>query len=225
MKTLHRIVLVAAFLPSGAAMAADREWIAYERLLEITRLDRFYAVPAAQRDQVRVLGTVKPNNPAIAAADIVFTVVRGSERRRISVNPDGSFDPAIDPVWARDNPQVLTSMPPGEKAGFSFAVTPVIPAGTQFAYAALMSSVKQSNALMRSQGVLSRFMLPTFAGIALQYTPGQAASATIRSGRGERTVSTDARGVLTLPADEALAGAQAQVTLSHRPQSADFIMD
>lgn len=222
MKRLHQSILFGALLAPATAMALDREWIAYERLLEITRLDRFYAAPAAQRDKVRVLATVKPNNPAIAPADIVFTVVRGGEQRRIVVNPDGSFDPAIDPAWARDNPQVLTSMPAGEKAGFSFTVTPLIPAGTQFDYGALMASVSQSNALVKSQAGLLRFMMPTFAGIALHYPPGQAASATIRSSLGERILSADAGGVLQLPADDALVRARAQVTLSHRPQSADF---
>ncbi len=212
-------------LLSGTSMGADRKWITYDRLLEITRLDKFYAAPLAERDKVRILGTVKPNNPALAQAGIVFTVVNGSEQRRIRVAADGSFDPSIDPAWARDNLQVLTSLPEGEKAGFSFAISPVIPSGTQFDYAALMASVRQSNALVKSQAGMLRFMMPTFVGIGLHYPRGQPASATIRSRLGENIVNADAQGVLLLPTDAALLNAKAQVVLSHLPQSADFMTD
>lgn len=224
MQALRLAVLAGALLCSTAA-AADREWITYARLLEITRLDRFYAAPPAERDKVRLLGTVKPNNPAIAPGSVVFTVVRGNEKKRIAVNPDGSFDPAIDPAWIRDNPRVLTSMPEGEKAGFSFAAVPVLPPGTRFDYATLMAGVRQGNALVKSQGGLLRFMLPTFVGITLLYPAGQAASATIHAAEGERSVSADAKGMLRLPLDAALLASGAQVTLSQRPQAADFLVD
>lgn len=220
-----RLLALLALLLSASAAGADREWVSYARLLEITKLDRFYAAPPAERDRVRLVGTVKPNNPAIAPGSLVFTVVRGNDRKRIAVNPDGSFDPAIDPAWTRDNPQVLTSMPEGEKAGFSFAALPLLPSGTQFEYATLMASVRQSNALVKSQGGLLRFMLPTFVGITLQYPAGQAASATIRGSHGERVVGADADGILRLPLDEALLKSRAQVILSQRPLSADFMVD
>jgi len=225
MQCLRPGVLVATLLLSATAAATDREWITYARLLEITRLDRFHAAPPAERDKVRLLGTVKPNNPAIAPSSLVFTVVRGNEKKRIAVNPDGSFDPAIDPAWVKDNPRVLTSMPEGEKAGFSFVALPVLPAGTRFDYASLMAGVRQGNALVKSQGGLLRFMMPTFVGIMLFYPAGQAASATIHGPQGERIVSTDANGVLRLPLDEALWKSGAQVTLSQRPQAADFLVD
>lgn len=224
MKPMRRVVLFGMLL-SAPALGADREWVSYARLLEMTRLERFYAAPPAERDKVRMLGTVKPNNPAIAPGSLVFTVVRGGDTKRIPVNADGSFDPAIDPGWARDNPRVLTSMPEGEKAGFSFVALPVLPSGTQFDYATLMTSVRQSNALMKAHGGLMRFMLPTFVGVSLHYPAGKTASATIRSSQGERIVSTDAGGVLRLPVDEGLLKGRAQVTLSQLPQSADFMVD
>lgn len=223
--TVLRVASILALLLPATVGAADREWITYARLLEITRLDRFYAAPPAARDKLRLLGTVKPGNPAIPAGSLVFTVVRGNEKKRIQVNPDGSFDPAIDPSWIKDNPQVLTSMPQGEKAGFSFSAVPVLPPGTRFDYGELMASVRQSNALVASQAGLLRFMMPTFVGVSLVFPAGQAASATIHGSQGERIVSADAQGVLRLPMDESLVKNRAQVTLSQRPQSADFLVD
>ena len=225
MKLLYAMTFVGAGLFAGQAAAVDREWIDYQRLLEITRLDKFYAAPAARRDKVRIFGTVKPNNAAIAPQDVVFTVVHGNDTKRITVDRYGRFDPLIDPAWAKDNPKVLTNMPAGEKAGFAFAAEPVVPAGTQFGYAALMAGVKQSNALIKEQAGMLRFLAPTFTGIELRYPRGQAATVRIGSARGESTIAADPRGILRIMLDENLVAANAQVSLSHLPQAYDFIVD
>lgn len=225
MKFLPALTLYCAALYCAPALCADREWTSYSNLMKITSLDKFYATSAAQRDKLRMLGTMKPNNPAIAPANVVFTVVHGDESKRIVVGADGTFDPVIDALWARDNPKVLTSMPAGEKAGFSFSVTPVLPAGLQFDYAALMDSVRQANALIKSQAGMMRFLMPTFVGVQMRFPAGQRASATIRSGEQERVVNADGNGVLQLPFDEATMAANPRVTLQQRPQSVDFIAD
>ena len=225
MKTILLVLSLCAAVVVTPANAADREWVDYNRLLEITRLDKFNSAPPAQRDKVRVFGTMTPKNKAIAPSDIVFTVVHNGERKRIAIGSDGKFDPAIDPAWIKANPKVLTNMPEGEKAGFSFGVSPVVPAGVQFDYAALMASVQQGNALMKSQGGMMRFMLPTFVGIGLHYPRGQAASVRIQSRLGDKTFSADANGVLNLALDESLLAANAHVTLSQRPQSFDMIAE
>lgn len=224
MKKSMLLLALCAGLPSAHA-ASDRPWVSYQRLLEITRLEKFYATPPALRDKVRMYGTFKPNNAAIAPAGVVFTVVHGAERKRIAVAADGSFDPAIDPAWARSNPPVLTNLPDGEKGGFSFGVAPIVPPGLQFAYTELMGSVPQSNALIKAQAGLMRFMMPTFVGLSMQFPPEEAATARIVSRRGDTTIVADANGVLRLPLDQALLAANAQVTLSQRPQSFDLIAD
>lgn len=225
MKILRTTALLLASLCAAPAAAADREWIDYHRLLEITRLDKFYSVPVARRDKVRMFGTVKPNNAAIAANDVVFTVVHQGGMRRITVDRDGRFDPWIDPAWARDNPKVLTSLPAGEKAQFAFAIEPVVPAGTQFGYTALMAGVRQSNALLKEQAGMMRFFVPSITGIELRFARGQAATARIVSARGESVVAADDRGLLRLELDERHVASNAQVSLSHLPQSYDFIGD
>lgn len=225
MKSLCSIALLGATIWSAPAACADRDWINYQDLLRITSTEKFYAAPAAQRDKLRILGTIKPNNPAIAAADIAFTVIHGEQRKRIAVAADGTFDPSIDSSWVRANPKVLTNMPAGEKARFAFAVAPLVPGGVQFDYAGLMASVRQCNDLIKTQAGMMRFMLPTFVGIQMRYPRGQAATAHIRTAGGEKTVTPDADGLLRLPLDEALLRAGAQLTLSQRPQSFDFITD
>lgn len=221
MNILRAMVFLCANLCALQATAADREWTDYQRLLEATRLDKFYGTPAARRDKVRMFGTVKPNNAAIPAEDVVFTVVHKDGTKRITVDRQGRFDPLIDPAWVKDNPKVLTNMPAGEKAQFAFAIEPVVPAGTQFGYAALMAGVRQSNVLLKEQAGMMRFFLPNFTGIEIRFARGQAASARI----GSAVVAADARGVLRLELDERLIAANAQVSLSHVPQAYDFIVD
>jgi hypothetical protein len=203
----------------------DREWINYNNLLEITRLDRFYAAPAAQRNKVRVLGTMKPNNKAIPPSSVVFTVVHGAEQKRIPLNADGSFDPAPLPGWIKDNPKVLTSMPACAKAGFLFSFVPVLPSGLQFDYAALMASVGQGNALLKSQAGIMRIMLPTFVGLELRFAKLHQATVQIATREGVMKLSANAGGVLRLPLALGLMNANARVTLSERPLSADFIVE
>lgn len=219
------LLLVLCVSLSSTYAADDRAWVNYQRLLEITRLDKYYATPPAQRDKVRMYGTFKPNNAAIATAEVVFTVVHGTERKRIAVAADGSFDPAIDPAWARSNPQVLTNLPDGEKGGFGFGMAPIVPAGLQFDYTELMGSVPQSNALIKAQAGLMRFMMPTFVGLSMQFPRGEAASARILSRQGGTTIAADGNGVLRLTLDEALLAENPRVTLSQRPHSFDLIAD
>lgn len=223
MKTSLRLSVAVAVLMSATAHAADRDWIDYSTLLDITHLDRLYAAPLAQRDKLRLFGMMKPHNTQIPAADVVLTVLHGRDKKRIPVNPDGSFDPLLDPAWLKDNPQVLTSMPPGEKAGFSFMITPIMPAGLQFDYATLMAGVGQSNALVKSQAGMLRFLFPRFSGLALHFA--KPARVQITSKDGVKTYNSDASGALLLPLDEAMLKASAQVAWSERPQTADLSTD
>ena len=156
-------------------------------IIPVHYANKFYAAPAMQRDKLRVLETMKPNNPAITPSDLAFTVIHGDEKKRIAVNAEGTFGPVIDAQWAKDNPKVLTNMPGGKKAGFSFSIMPVVPAGPQLDYAELVASVKQSDALIKSQAGMMCFLMPTFAGIQMQFPRGHAATARITSGQGERT--------------------------------------
>lgn len=220
MKRLLCMAMLGAAL-TGSACAADRPWTDYNRLLEITHLNKFYAAPAAQRDKVIMLGTMTPKNKAIVPSDVVFTIVSGDERKRIHVSADGSFDVPANPAWLKANPMVLTSMPEGEKAGFSFRLLPVLPDQLQSDYATLMGGVKQSNALVKSQAGMLRFLFPTFVGLTLRFPKSSLATLSI----GGRRLAVDADGTLRLPLDDALLSENARVVLSERPVSADFLVD
>jgi hypothetical protein len=221
MKLLICLAVFAASMVHAAPV--DRPWTHYNELLELLKMDRFYAVPANRRDKVVMRGVVKPNDLTIAPGDVVFTIAHGAERQRIQVDPDGGFDVPFNPDWVKSNPEVLTTIPAGQKAKFGFNAIPVLPQKLQFSYASLMDSVPQVNALIKSQAGMLRFLMPNLVGVKLQFPKASHATVSLATADGIKRLAADANGVIKLPLDQALLTANVPVTLSELPASADFL--
>jgi hypothetical protein len=223
LKPALRLTVLAAIFASTAVTAApvDRPWTHYNALLEILKMDRFYAVPPAQRDKVIMQGVIKPNDPTIAPKDVVLTIVNGEERKRIQVAADGAFDVPFNPAWVKSDPEVWTTIPAGQKSKFGFRAIPAMPQTLQFDYASLMGSVPQVNAIIKSQAGMLRFMMPTLVGVTLQFPKASHATVLL----GTTRIAADANGLVKLPLDKALLAANVPVVLSERPVSTDFIPD
>lgn len=216
------LICLSAFAVSLASAApVDRPWTHYNELLGMLKMDKFYATPLAQRDKVVMLGGMTPNDPAIARKDVVFTIVDGSERKRIPVNADGSFEIPFNPAWVKSNPEVWTTIPAGQKAKFGFNAVPVKPQRTQLDYASLMGGVPQVNAIIKAQAGMLRFMMPTLVGVTLQFPKESHASVAL----GATRIAADANGTVKLRLDQALLAANVPVTLSELPVSTDFLED
>ncbi len=216
------LICLTAFAVSLASAApVDRSWTHYNELLGMLKMDKFYATPLAQRDKVIMLGGMTPNDPAIARKDVVFTIVDGSERKRIPVNADGSFEIPFNPAWVKSNPEVWTTIPAGQKAKFGFNAVPVKPQRTQLDYASLMGGVPQVNAIIKAQAGMLRFMMPTLVGVTLQFPKESHASVAL----GATRIAADANGTVKLRLDQALLAANVPVTLSELPVSTDFLED
>jgi hypothetical protein len=225
-KRLIGCTVIAAMFATGAmAVPVDRPWTQYNKLLELVRMDKFYAAPLAQRDKVVMQGVVHPDDKTIPPKDVVFTIVNGTERQRILVNADSSFDVPYRPEWVKSNPDVLTTIPEGQKAKFGFRAVPAMPQGKQLDYASLMGGVPQVNALIKSQAGMLRFLMPTLVGIVLKFPKEAHASVSFGTGDGAKRVTADANGVLKLTLDKAMLAANVPVTLSDMPISTDFIPD
>lgn len=207
---------------SAAGPGVDRPWTHYNTLLEMLKLDKFYAAPPALRDKVVMQGIIHPDDPTIAPKDVVLTIVNGADRERIAINADGSFEVPFNPAWVKTNPEVLTTIPAGQKSKFGFQILPVVPKRVQLDYASLMAAVPQANALIKSQAGMLRFLMPTMVGITLKFPKESHASVSVGSGK---SVDADANGVVKLKLDKALLTANVPVTLSELPASADFMED
>ena len=223
MKLLICLTAFASTFAAAFASAApvDRPWTHYNKLLEIVKMDKFYAAPPAQRDKVVMLGVVHPEDPAMAEKDVVFTIVNGAERQRIQVNAKGEFIVPFNPAWVKSDPEVLTTVPAGQKAKFGFNAVPAMPQSTQLDYNSLMGGVPQVNALIKSQAGMLRFMMPTLIGITLKFPKEAHASVVL----GTTRIAADANGLVKLRLDKALMAANVPVTLSELPVSTDFLQD
>jgi hypothetical protein len=157
---MKKIALLSLLMLSLNLHAAEREWTPYKKLIEGMRLDRFYALPAAERDRINLFLKVQPINKAYKASDVVLTVVAGGERTPLpALTPD--FRLALgspNPKWMNDDVKIMTSLPKEDKAAVNYeAITP-LPEGLQWPYATVMSSVGQMNkAIKKMAGAMSLF--------------------------------------------------------------------
>jgi len=69
---------------------------------------RLLLQPRPHCDNVEMRGVAHPSDPAMAAQDVVFTIVNGNERQRIEVSADGGFDV---PLLATNAPVTPSEMP------------------------------------------------------------------------------------------------------------------
>jgi hypothetical protein len=137
------------------ARADDREWVSYKKLVEITYLDKFYRTDPGQRDQLRMLIQVMPDNKTISPSNVVLTVVHGGVKDKLPLNADGVMEFEPNPEWIKQDAMIYTNLPKSEKS----AVVPIFasktPQSLQLNYAELMASVPQWNSLIKEQaGVL-----------------------------------------------------------------------
>lgn len=209
MKKSILLMLSLAALPAFAA--EERDWVNYNKYMESLRLDKWHAIPAAERDKVDLYTTVTPKNKAIKPADLALTIVHSGGRQAIPIRADGRVDFPFNPKWTAENPMIKINQPQGEKMEMSFAMNAVIPAGTQWQYAALMSPVAQGNQVIKKlAGMMSMFAPKAEAVVLVFANPAQVKV-------GAKTLNTDAKNRLRLAPDEALMKENPLVVVSERP--------
>ena len=215
------IVLLLAAL-ALQAHAQDREWKRLSEFMEITSMDKFLSAPLEQRDKVKMLGSVRPGNKAIKASDVVYTIVHTKGKERITVDASGTFDLAPTAKYLAENPIVLISLPEGEKASYGFAVEPIIPAGPSMAYVDLTGGIAQFNALIKAKAGVFSFMFPKLNAVVLRFAKPAQQTLQILAKEGSRTLTADAKGVITIPMDDKLFAENPKVLVSETFKSVDF---
>ncbi|MYM68270.1 hypothetical protein GTP45_15730 [Pseudoduganella sp. FT55W] len=214
---MKKLALTPLLLLSLAAHADEREWVPYKKLVEDLRLDKFYALPAAERDKVNLYLTVKPKNKNYKPSDVVLTVVHGSERQPLpALSPDFRMTLVPNPKWMTDDTKVMTSLPKEEKSQVGYdAITP-LPDGLQWNYAPVMSSVGQMNqAIKKMAGALSMFA-PSVKVVVFKFNhPAQLKV-------GSTVYSTDTKNQIKLKPESALLKENPLMVASERPFEAEL---
>ena len=202
-------------LPS---QAAEREWAKYKSMVEGLRIDKFYAVPAAERDRVKLYITVKPRNKDLKPEDVVLTVVNGNERQPLPpLTPDYRLDfGAPNPRWMNDTARIVTTLPPGEKSAIGYEGVVVLPDGVQWPYASVMGSVGQmNNAIKKMAGAMSMFA-PSVEVVVFKF----AKPATLKIGN--TVLNTNAKNLIVVKPEAAKLKENPLMVASERPIEAEL---
>ncbi|MET0265495.1 MAG: hypothetical protein ABW202_07775 [Duganella sp.] len=203
------------------AQAAEREWAKYKSMVEGLRIDKFYAVPAAERDKIKLYISVKPVNKTFKPSDVVLTVVNGAERQPLPpLTPEYRLDfGAPNPAWMNDSTRIVTTLPPGEKSAIGYEGVAVLPEGLQWNYATVMGSVGQMNgAIKKMAGAMSMFA-PSVDVVVFKF----AGPATLKIGNEVR--STDARHLIVVKPEAAKMKENPLMVASARPLEAELRED
>ena len=215
---MKKIALLPLLMLSVNLHAAEREWTPYKKLIEGLRLDRFYDLPAAERDRVNLFLKVQPVNKSYKPSDVVLTVVDGNQRTPLpALTPD--FRLAIgapNPKWMRDDVKIMTSLPKEDKTSVNYeAVTP-LPEGLQWSYATVMGSVGQMNkAIKKMAGAMSLFA-PSVDVVLFKFDkPAQLKV-------GAKVYNTSARNEIALKPEPDLLKSNPTIVASERPYEAEL---
>jgi len=213
-------LLLALHVP---AFAEEREWLPYKKLIEVSRVDKFHALPSAERDKLDMFIHLEPSNKDVRTRDVALTVVHAGGRTPLPIDAAGNVRVTPNPQLLAEDARIMTNQPPTSKVAVSPGMNAVVPAGTQWPYNALMSSIPQSNAAIgKMAGALSMFA-PTIRSVILKFD--QPAQVTISAKSGAKQYATDGKHQIRLKPDAALVKENPTITLTARPHEAELDSD
>ncbi|TWI70185.1 hypothetical protein IP91_01266 [Pseudoduganella lurida] len=215
-------LLLALHGAAGAQPTAEREWMPYKKLVDTTRLGRFYALPAAERDKLDMFIQLQPSGP-VDPRTVTLTALRDGTRTPLPLSADGNLRLVPNPDWLTDDVSIVANLPTTVDLAVTPAMNAVVPPGTSWPYAQLMGSVAQANAVMdKISGPFGMFA-PTARSVLLKFD--QPARLTIQSSTGTRQHATDVKYQIRLLPDAALLAENPLTTVSTRPLAAELESD
>ncbi|SFF81792.1 Protein of unknown function [Duganella sp. CF458] len=217
---MKKLLLIALLASAGAAHAEEREWTTYKKFVESIRLDRFYALPASERDKLDFYLTVEPSNKKLKVADMNLTVVHAGMRSALPLDNKAHLRMVPNPQWLAEDAKIMTTQAKGEKISVIYNLDAVVPEGTQWPYKQLMGSVAQGNAAIGKVAGAFSWFAPTMKSVLLTFDkPSQL---TIQSRNGTKRFLSDAKHKIRLPADAELLKENPLVEISTRPLQAEL---
>jgi len=221
MKTsLHFPLACLALLLALPVHAAEREWLPYRKLVDIIKLDKFDALPPAERDKVILYAKLVPVNKAISPLDAGLVVVDGASRTPLPLDANGRARMTLNPQWMAHDVQIWTSLPKGEKMHTGFDLGAVLPETPQWRYASVMGAIPQTNAAIgKVAGALSMFV-PKMKSVIFKFD--KPAQLTIKAAGGEKRYASDAKNHVKLNVDDDLLKENPLVEWSARPLEAEI---
>lgn len=214
---MKKLVFLPLLFLSLHTHAAEREWIPYKKLVEDLRIDKFYALPAAERERLNLFISIKPNNPAYKPSDVVLTAVKGSERQPLpALSPDFRMALVPNPALLSDDTKIMTSLPKEEKSKVSMVATTTLPDGVQWPYANVMGNVARMNqAIKKMAGALSMFA-PSVKSVVFKFA--KPAQLTVDG----KVYASDGKNQITLKPESGWLKQSPSIVASERPFEAEL---
>jgi hypothetical protein len=206
-----------------ACAAQEREWAPYKKLIETVRLDKFYALPAGERDKVLFYARLWPVNKNIAPTSVKLTVIHSGGRQPIPLDARGRALIVPNQAFIAEDAKIWTSLPKGEKMNISFDGGAVIPQGLQWNYAQVMGSVPQANNVLKKLAGAFSFFAPSIKGVTFDFD--KPAVLTIHAKTGDKRYASDGKNKISLKLDDALLAENPLVNLSQQPIEAELDSD
>ena len=220
MKTMLPLLPLLLAALHGPALAEEREWLPYKKLLEVSRVDKFHALPPVERDKLDMFIHLETSNKDVSTRDLALTVVHAGGRTPLPIDAAGNLRLTPNPQWLAEDAKIMTNQPKTSKVAVGPGMNALVPAGTQWTYDALMGSIPQANtAIGKMAGALSMFA-PTIRSVILKFD--QPAQVTIGARSGAKQYATDAKHQIRLKPDAALAKENPPITLTARPREAEL---
>ena len=217
---MTKLLLIALLASAGAAHAEEREWTTYKKFVESMKLDRFYALPTAERDKLDFYLTLVPSNKKLKAEDMNLTVVHGGARTALPLDEKSHLRMTPNAQWLAEDAKIMTTQAKGEKISVIYNLDAIVPEGTQWPYNKLMGSVAQGNAAIGKVAGAFSWFAPTMKSVLLTFDkPSQL---TIQSQGGTKRFLSDARNKIRLPADPALLKENPLMEIPTRPLQAEL---
>ena len=217
-RALSLLLLVPLF--ASAQTGFEREWFPYRKLVEMTRMDKFYAIPAAQRDKLDMLVHVSPSDKRLDIQSVQLTAVHSGGRTALPIDRSGNIHLGLEPKWLADDAKVMTNQPKDSKVGVGPGMNAIVPPGKEWQYGTLMGSVAQANAAIKQMAGAMSMFAPTVRSVILKFdAPAQV---TIQSKSGAKQYATDAKNQLRLKPEPALLAENPVIVASARPWEAEL---
>lgn len=183
---------------------ADREWreIPYKKFHAA-----FSSVkPLDGARYIRLSRMVETSAPDMSLDDVRMVIGAAAGDIEVPIGPDGTLEFPMNEALVEENPPVRVNVPEGQLS-VSMTIDTVAPPAERFPYSFVGDVADEYRRFVKQQGLLARVTAPDMKGLALVFTAGEPALATIDAPAGE-TLRADEHGRLVLPLRPEWIGAE-----------------
>jgi Protein of unknown function (DUF2987) len=179
--------------------------------------------PAKAADPNNVLRIIMCMQPAskddALPPDLAFEVRDGEQITPLPLDSEHCLEMPANAAWAEHNAVVHknTSM----KLHGNVNIISRLPKSTELSYGELTAGIPVFKDVIASQGTMARLFGPSAKGLVIQFASDAAQTLIVHVPGGDKTYTSDAKGLIRLPFDPALNAARVQLSAMPKQMGPD----